>query len=446
MAKFSSIWQKLNLSQACGLFAATLILITGISIGLLTYQHQLQQGEQRLQQHARLELKRLAQTLAPSILNEDRVSLNLTLNEWQLASSLPAIRILNPGQQVIAETGRLSHASQLITQPITQDNLAVGTLHASLDLSQASSDARRYLAISLFVSALLALLGAWLSYLLSDRYLGFLRQLPEQLQRWQHGETLTLPTPLHSEFDGLHQVLTDISEQEQQRRVVEQALDQFISAEHRADNIADFRYQSCALLYVEILDLEVLQARLSANELSALLNQYHKLLNQAAKLYNGKLDRFQGDGIVMLFGLPNSDPQDTLHSLYAARLFLGLVDHLREHDSKLLPLEFRIAAHFGPVLLAPISDGQQIQGNLIGDTLHWASQLAQSSEERRLLVSQGIIDQIDNHDGIHWLNGPEVTDLHGNQQLSYWLDELPEKNQLLIQRQIKHITAMTEQA
>ncbi|UTW47568.1 adenylate/guanylate cyclase domain-containing protein [Bacterioplanoides sp. SCSIO 12839] len=444
MTKFRSMWQKLNLSQVCGLFAAGLILITGLSIGLLTYQHQLSQAEGTLRTNAALQLQRLALTLAPSLLNEDRVSLNLTLNEWQLDHSIPAIRILNPQQQLIATSGRFSQQGERIYQEITQDNLAIGTLQANLDTSSATNAARRYLSISLFISALLASLGAWISYHLTEKNLKFLRQLPEQLKEWKDGETLAISQPDSAEFLPLYQALTDISEQEQQRRMLKQALDQFINNDNQHDHSTDFCYQNCALLYVEILDLEVLQSRLSAQELSTLLNHYHRLLSQAAKLYNGKLDRFQGDGIVMLFGMPGPDQQNMVHSLYAAMLFLGLVDYIRENNHQLLPLEFRIAAHYGPILLAPIGEEQNIQGNLIGDTIHWAARLAQSGEERRLLVSQSMLDKVKDIPDLQWQEGHEVADLHGCTQYSYWLDKLPEKNQSLIKRQIKHIVAMTE--
>jgi len=444
MAKSSLIWQKLNLSQACGLFAAVLILFTGLVISLLTYHQQLQQGHADVQQQSQQQLQRLAQTLAPSLLNEDRISLNLTLNEWHNDQLITAIRVLNTDQQVLAESGRFGSNEQLRSQAITQDNLAIGMLQASIDPATMIQASRRSLSINLLASALFSFLGALLAYQLAERALRYPRQLTDKLQQWQHGNPLDIRAPSISDLLPLHQTVTNIAEQEQQRRAVEKALEQFINSDHDTSS-SHFSYQPCAMLYIEIQELEVLQSRLSANELSELLNQYHKLLSQAAKLYNGKLDRFQGDGIVMLFGLPSSDQQDAMHCLYAAQLFLGLIDHIREHDSKLLPLEFRIAAHSGSVLLAPIGDGQQLQGNLIGDTIHWAAHLAQHGEERRLLVSQAIVDQV-SAEGLSWNNGPSVADLHGNEAPSYWLNHLPEKNHSLIQRQIKHITAMTEQA
>lgn len=440
-----SFRQKLNISQASGLFVALMILITGLIISGLTYNQQRSHGLASIKLQTQLQLQRLSLALAPSLLRQDRVSLNLTLNEWQKGQEIRAIRILNTDREVLAETGRFLNSLELITQTITQDNLAIGLLQASIDDSAAENDARRYFSFSLLASALIALIGALITYQLADRLFLYLRRLPGKLTSWQQGETLELEEPALSDFSELHNCLIEISTQEQQRRAVEQALQQFICDDNNnpSDN---YRYQDCAMLYIEIQELEVLQSRLTANELSILLNQYHKLLNQAAKLYNGKLDRFQGDGIVMLFGLPKNDEQDARHCLYAAQLFLGLIAHIRESDSKILPLEFKIAAHHGPVLLAPVGDDSHIQGSLIGDTIHWSAQLAQSGEEDRLLVSQQLLNHIENSDEIDWQSGPLVNDLHGKEEPSYWLNTLPEKNQSLIQRQIKHITAMTEQA
>ena len=445
MANPSSIWQKLNLSQAFGLFTAMMILLTGVTISTLSFHNQSSNSQRAIQQQSQQQLQRLAITLAPSLLNEDRVSLNLTLNEWQRGAEIQAIRILNTDQQVIAETGRFANSDNMTSQSITQDNLAIGMIQAAIDNSRSQQTLRRNLSLALLASALLACLGGLAAYQLSERMLAYVRRVPQQLKNWQHGDNFDIPAPEITEFKQLHETLVEISDREQQRRAVEKALGQFINTDHQEQN-QRFCYQPCAMLYIEIQELEVLQNRLTANELSSLLNQYHRLLSQAAKLYNGKLDRFQGDGIVMLFGVPNPNAQDALHCLYAAELFLGLIEYMREHESKLLPLEFRIAAHFGSVLLAPIGEDQQLQGSLVGDTIHWASHLAQHGEERRLLVSQDIVDQIPADASIHWHNGPHIGDLHGKEVPSYWLNQLPEKTQSLIQRQIKHITAMTEQA
>mgnify|MGYP000856081271 CR=1 FL=1 len=178
--------------------------------------------------------------------------------------------------------------------------------------------------------------------------------------------------------------------------------------------------------------------------MSQTLSHYYRLLSHAAKLYNGRLDRFLGDGVVMIFGVPSADQQSAMHSLCAAQLFQGLVSQVHEHDHSIYPLEFRIAVHWGPVLMTPLQGEGQLHGNLIGDTLHWAAQLASSAEERGVLASCELVKHLD--DDIDWREGPMISDLHGREQCSYWLQQLPEKTRSLIQRQIKHITALTTNA
>ena len=153
----------------------------------------------------------------------------------------------------------------------------------------------------------------------------------------------------------------------------------------------------------------------------------------------------------MLFGMNGHQTDDershhALHCLYAAQLFLGLIQHTgQDHDTPAPQL--RLAAHWGPVLLAPVDGGNAgVHCDLIGDTLHWAAHLASSGREQQLLVSEALRNHIRNSEDIHWQNGPLVSDLHGGEQATHWLQQLEDKHQLLISRQIKHIIAMAESA
>ncbi len=444
----SPIGQKLNISQICGLLMGILVLVCGLIISGLGYSQLKDQQENQLMQNARQQLQHLALTIAPSLLAEDRISLTLTLSEWQTGPQLTNIQILNTSQQVIAEQGTPLREGPEISQPVTQDNMAAGLIRADIDLSSAGRTARHYLAMGLIASGLMALLAALVAYQLTERVTGYLRQLEESLGRWDaNDDPLQLPpSPAVSDLKNIHQALNRIAVREEHQKAMEQALGRFVSG-HPSAPSSPLRYHECALLFIEIQDLEVLQQRLSAEELTSVLNHYHRLLSHAAKLYNGKVDRYHGSGIVMTFGIANpvTTGHEALHSLYAAQLFSGLVTHLRETDSNMLPVEFRMAAHWGNVLLAPVTQDDRTECNMIGDTVHWASHLADNGEELRLLASQTLLDHLPGNDDIQWQEGPLISDLHGGEQACYWLQELPEKNHQLIQRQIRHITAMTEQ-
>ncbi|MBS51772.1 MAG: hypothetical protein CMI03_03360 [Oceanospirillaceae bacterium] len=449
MHRATTIGQKLNISQICGLLMGTLVLICGLIISGLGYSQLQDQQENQLMQNARQQLQHLALAIAPSLLAEDRISLTLTLSEWKTGPELTNIQILNTSQQVIAEQGTPLREGPEISQSVTQDNMAAGLIRADIDLSAAARTARHYLAMGLIASGLMALLAALLAYQLTERVTAYLRRLEDSLGRWEaNDDPLKLPdAPLLSDLKNIHKTLNRIAQREEHQKAMEQALGRFVSSQHSSTPSA-LRYHECALLFIEIQDLEILQQRLSAEELTSVLNHYHRLLSHAAKLYNGKVDRYHGTGIVMTFGIANpvTTGHEALHCLYAAQLFSGLVTHLRETDTQLLPVEFRMAAHWGNVLLAPVTHDEHTECNMIGDTVHWASHLADNGEELRLLASQTLLDHLPEADEIKWQEGPLISDLHGGEQACYWLQELSEKNHQLIQRQIRHITAMTEQA
>jgi adenylate cyclase len=438
--------QKLNTSQIIGLTAALMILATGLLVCGLTYSHLSSQLRTTSIDDSTRQLRQLSVALTPSLLRQDRISLNLTLNDWDSGNALDGIRVLDTEQQILAERGQEQTSNQTITVPVLQDGKNIGAIIGFANTDAATQLAQRYFSIGLIASSVLALLGALIAYQFGERHSYYTRRLQQQMLLWQQGEDLTLPTkPRDADNLALHLTLEKIARRESQKRAMDVALGQFMSNSD-SPYPDPLKYYDAALLFIEIQDLEILQNRLSASELTQTLNQYHRLLSQAAKLYNGKVDRYLGDGVVMMFGIPNNDRNASLHCLYAARLFSGLVNYLREHDSPLLALEFHIAAHWGPVLMAPLQEDNHTQCNLIGDTVHWASHLANQSEENRILVSHTLIEHIDEELGIEWHEGPLVSDLHGREQITYWLKELPEKTESLIQRQIKHITSMTENA
>ncbi|ASP38878.1 hypothetical protein CHH28_09365 [Bacterioplanes sanyensis] len=440
----SRIRHKLNTSQLNSLLVAILMLGTGLLLSLLTYTHLLQQLSTQQQNNVERQLQRLAVAAAPALVQQDRVTLNVLLDDWVKGPAIQGLEILSTDQQRLASSGDHT-AGQVMTRPITQDNRALGAIRASLDATPVHQVARRYLALALMATGLMAMLAAFVTYQLTERSFGQFRSIVDALQRFRHGQDieLTPPDATLPEFRQMQTELQHIAQQQQQQHALEEALGRFVQHTSGHDQ-KGLQYFDCALMYLEIQELDVLQSRLSAEELSQTLGRYYRLLSHAAKLYNGRLDRFLGDGIVMIFGVPKADQQSAMHSLCAAQLFQGLVNQVREHDSHIYPLEFRIAVHWGPVLMTPLQGETQLSGNLIGDTLHWAAQLAACGEERGVLASCELVQHLDSD--IDWREGPILSDLHGREQCSYWLQQLPAKTRSLIERQIKHITALTTNA
>jgi adenylate cyclase len=444
------ISQRLTTSQQWAAFIALAILFTGLSFSYLVTSQLRQQLLIQQQQLATSLVKDASILLRQSLSKDDRISANIILQDWVDQELILSATLYNSTQQPIAEQGLVDLRGfdlYWLNQPVTDKEQLIGHLRVAINMSQAYDISQRNAVLLMFSSLMLSIIAGLLAYFWSERLMRANQQQIQALEKLHANSSLEILGDIaNSQNDlALNNVINSLIRQKQHKIAVKKSFENFMASPplSKQNNLA---YHHSALLFIEIQGLKELQQRLSATQLTDTLNGYHQLLSQAAKLYNGTLDRYMGGGILIIFGYPDKDPRDASHCLYAAELFIGLVQELQRTDQQLQQLTFKLSAHWGPVLIAPLETNQQLQFNLIGDTVHWTAQLAQQSKEMQLLVSQDLIDQLTDAEQILWQPGPSLMDLNANEHDSRWLDALPDTAEKLIDRQVKHIMAMKEKA
>ena len=444
------ISQRLTTSQQWAAFIALAILFTGLSFSYLVTSQLRQQLLIQQQNLATSLVKDASILLRQSLSTDDRISANVILQDWVDQELILSATLYNSTQQPIAEQGLIDLYGfdvYWINQVVTDKEQLIGHLRVAINMSQAYDISQRNAVLLMLSSLMLSFIIGLLAYFWSERLMRANQLQIQTLERLHDNDTLEkLDDIAHSQNDlALNNIINKLIGQKQHKIAVKKSFENFMASPPltKHNNLA---YHHSALLLIEIQGLQELQQRLTADQLTDTLNGYHQLLSQAAKLYNGTLDRYMGGGILIIFGYPDKDPRDASHCLYAAELFIGLVQELQRSDQHLQQLTFKLAAHWGPVLIAPLEMNQQLQFNLIGDTVHWTAQLAQQSKEMQLLVSQDLVDQLTDAEQILWQPGPSLMDLNACEHESRWLDALPDTAEKLIDRQVKHIMAMKEKA
>jgi len=444
------ISQRLTTSQQWGAFIALAILFTGLTFSYLVTSQLRQQLLTQQQQLATSLVKDASILLRASLSQDDRISANVILQDWVDQELILSATLYNSTQQPIAEQGLIELGGYDIfwlNQAVTDEEQLIGHLRVAINMSQAYDISQRNAVLLMLSSLMLSVISGLLAYFWGER---LLRANQQQLQAldnlYNQGSLKTIDDSAHSQNDqALNNAINGLVRQKQQKIAVKKSFDNFMASPTLSKS-SSLTYHHSALLFIEIQGLKELQQQLTATKLSDTLNGYHQLLSQAAKLYNGTVDRYMGDGILIIFGYPDKDPRDASHCLYAAQLFLGLVEELQRTDQQLQQLNFKLSAHWGPVLIAPLEMNQQLQFSLIGDTVHWTAQLAMQSKEMQLLVSQDLVDQLSDAEQILWQPGPSLMDLNASEHETRWLDALPDNAEKLIDRQVKHIMAMKEKA
>lgn len=444
------ISQRLTSSQQWAAFIGLSILVTGLCFSYLVTSQLRQQLLLQQQQLATSLVTDASILLRSSLSKDDRISANILLKDWVDQKLILSATLYNSTQQPIAEQGLVELSDfdvYWLNQAVTDEEQLIGHLRVAINMSQAYDISQRNAALLMLSSLMLSFITGGIAYLWGERLMRANQLQILALENLRDGKVLTLidDNAFSQDDQILTNVVNSLIRQKQHKIAVKRSLENFM-ASPAISNTNSLAYHHSALLFIEIQGFSELQQQLSADQLSETLNGYHQLLSQAAKLYNGTLDRYMGDGILIIFGYPDKDPRDASHCLYAAHLFLGLVQELQRTDDKLQQLNFKLSAHWGPVLVAPLEMNQQLEFNLIGDTVHWTAQLAQQSKEMRLLVSQDLVNELKGAEQILWQPGPSLMDLNANEHETRWLDALPDTAEKLIDRQVKHIMAMKEKA
>jgi adenylate cyclase len=135
--------------------------------------------------------------------------------------------------------------------------------------------------------------------------------------------------------------------------------------------------QKAAVIFIDLSGFTGLSELLPLNETREMLRGFHALVDQEAVRHQGIVASFMGDGAMILFGLPDSSPDDACHAVKAC------VDLCLRTEAwmALLPdpiasqIGFKIGAHFGEIIASRLGGDSHQHITAIGDTVNVASRL-----------------------------------------------------------------------
>lgn len=137
------------------------------------------------------------------------------------------------------------------------------------------------------------------------------------------------------------------------------------------------RDQDVAVLFVDIVGFTAICENEKAENVVALLRDYHSLLADSVFLHGGTLDKYMGDGLMATFGTPRKGPHDATDALRCA---LDMVDKLRDWNLRRIgagatPVTVGIGLHYGVAVVGDIGDERHVEFAVIGDTVNVASRV-----------------------------------------------------------------------
>lgn len=132
--------------------------------------------------------------------------------------------------------------------------------------------------------------------------------------------------------------------------------------------------RTITVCFTDIRDFTPLSESHTPEEVLRLLNLYFGRMCDIVAEHGGVVNKFLGDGMLIVFGAPANQPDDAQRALAAARAMLAEVERMRGHG-EFPGLRIGIGMHRGEAVVGNVGGVQRQEYTAIGDTVNTASRV-----------------------------------------------------------------------
>lgn len=271
-------------------------------------------------------------------------------------------------------------------------------------LVRAQHDAMRAIAAA---TALMIALAAVMAFLMGRRLSRPIHELMDASAAIHKGQAVQFKDRRNDELGHLMSALNDIGQGLLEKSQVEAAFSRFVStsvAKQILGNLEEIRlggqHARGSVLFADIVGFTSMSEKLPPEEVAQLLNEYFSYISVASKLYRGNIDKFMGDCAMLVFGVPEEDPEHPFHAIACAVLIQRLVARLnaiRLRQGK-FPVHFRIGVNSGEMLAGNLGAQERMQYTVVGDTVNLASRLYTAAESDQIIITE----ELYKHPEVEW--------------------------------------------
>jgi adenylate cyclase len=272
------------------------------------------------------------------------------------------------------------------------DNQVVSMLCADLHYSDVEQKTTRQLilygAISLAATMAVALFTAMLLARHVSKPIQSLHQTLDEVGRGNfevhmdstaRDEFGEVARTVNAMVDGLKQ--RDMLKGVFARYVSDQILNSVLERGYQPDINGERR--KITVLFSDIRNFTSLSEQLSPEKVVSFLNEYFEAMVDIVFKYQGMLDKFMGDGMMVVFGAPEDDPYQEEHAIRAALEMSQELQRMCDkwQHGKGVSISNGIGINTGIAIVGNIGSHRHMEYTAIGDTVNLASRIESMTKE-----------------------------------------------------------------
>jgi adenylate cyclase len=155
------------------------------------------------------------------------------------------------------------------------------------------------------------------------------------------------------------------------------------------------------ILFSDIRGFTALSEKMKPSEVVYLLNTYFEAMIDVVFAHNGTLDKIIGDELMVLYGVPLKNKNDSQSAVNSAlSMFKALEKFNKQMEKENLPiLEIGIGVNFGKVVSGNIGSERQMNYTVIGDAVNLASRLCSHAKSGEVVISKSVYERLEANKG-----------------------------------------------
>ena len=155
------------------------------------------------------------------------------------------------------------------------------------------------------------------------------------------------------------------------------------------------------VLFSDIRGFTALSEKMKPSDVVYLLNTYFESMIEVVFSNNGTLDKIIGDELMVLYGVPLKNKNDSQSAVNTAiGMFKALEAFNKEIEKHDLPqLEIGIGINYGKVVSGNIGSKRQMNYTVIGDAVNLASRLCSHAKSGEVVISKSVLDRLNDYEG-----------------------------------------------
>jgi len=143
------------------------------------------------------------------------------------------------------------------------------------------------------------------------------------------------------------------------------------------------------VLFADIRGFTAFSERLSPRRVVEVLNQHLARMTEVVFEHGGTVDKFTGDGLMVLFNAPLSQAD---HAARAVRAALALQAGTQQMNDD--SLQYGIGIHTGEAVVGNVGSRRRLEYTAIGDTVNLAARLEEQAAPGQILISRATYEQV----------------------------------------------------